>query len=222
MPAPVPVHSAEDKEKEHQPPSYAEIRSTWRAADGADLNCLCRAEWFVLREKEKPAAEIFSIAYLEDDAGSRPLTFVFNGGPGAASAYLHVGALGTRRVPFASDGNTLPPPTRLMDNPESWLRFTDLVFVDPVGTGFSRPIETKQADGTGKSAGPPVKRSARDRASHPYFGLERDLKSLGEFISRFLSRYDRWDSPVFIAGESYGGFRVAKMVRLLQEDTASG
>ncbi len=99
----------------------------------------------MLRKKEKPAAEIFSVSYVAGTGDNdRPVTFVFNGGPGASSAYLHVGAVGPQRVAFPADGTLPPMPPRLVQNDESWLAFTDLVFVDPVGTGFSRVIERRQ------------------------------------------------------------------------------
>jgi len=113
---------------------------------GGPLRFRATADWVVLRKQEKPVAEMFHVYYRKLDEGQdgsanhRPVTFVFNGGPGAASAYLHVGALGPRRVQFAPDGTLLPPPARLVDNESTWLAFTDLVFVDPVGTGFSRTI----------------------------------------------------------------------------------
>jgi len=211
-----PSPKAEKPESEYQAPAGAEIRERWRAPRGRAVPLVARAEWFVLREKEKPVAEIFSVAYVHGTARGRPLTFVFNGGPGAASAYLHLGALGPRRVRFARTGSPLPPPTSLADNAESWLAFTDLVFVDPVGTGFSRTIEDKEAEAKEKNPG------KKPRDANAFFGLKRDLQSLGEFMSRYLSRYDRWDAPVFIAGESYGGFRVAKLARLLQEGYGIG
>ena len=127
-------------------PKGSEVNAVWRQADGTDLAYRCRGQWALLREDEQPVAEVFATAYLKEDTGNRPITFVFNGGPGAASAYLHVGALGTRRVEFAEDGNLLPPPARLVDNSESWLGFTDLVFVDPVGTGFSRTVEKPEGE----------------------------------------------------------------------------
>jgi carboxypeptidase C (cathepsin A) len=217
-----PAKESPAKPAEYRPPEGAQVFGTWKAPDGSALPYASRAEWFLLREKEKPVAEIFSVAYVAEESADRPVTFVFNGGPGAASAYLHVGALGTRRVAFAADGNVLPPPTRLTDNAESWLGFTDLVFVDPVGTGFSRVIEEGDADGPGKDKHAGGGDPAKKRDPKAFFGLKRDLQSLGEFISRWLSRHDRWDSPVFIAGESYGGFRVAKLARLLQEGFGIG
>jgi carboxypeptidase C (cathepsin A) len=178
------------------------------------------ADWLVLRKQEKPVAEIFYVHYrLLDAAADRPLTFVFNGGPGAASAYLHVGALGPRRVVFNADGSQPRPPARLTDNAETWLAFTDLVFVDPVGTGFSRRVdepEAKDAKGAEKPG-----EGDKDKEKE-FYKLNRDLDALGEMITKFLSRFQHWSRPIFIAGESYGGFRVAKLARRLQQGFGVG
>ena len=126
---------------DHEPPAGAETTATWTGG-GTTIEYTASAKWLVLRKKEKPAAEIFSVSYVADDGDAdRPVTFVFNGGPGASSAYLHLGAVGPQRVAFPADGTLPPMPPRLVQNEESWLAFTDLVFVDPVGTGFSRIIE---------------------------------------------------------------------------------
>jgi carboxypeptidase C (cathepsin A) len=179
------------------------------------------AEWQPLYEREKAIAEIFHVAYLADsqDSASRPLTFVFNGGPGAASAYLHMGALGPKRVAFGQQGTLPQPPVKLVDNAESWLSFTDLVFIDPVGTGFSRavPPDKDEAKSDDKS-----KAEKPDEKETEFWEVERDLKALAEFIQTFLSKHNRWLSPIFIAGESYGGFRVAKLARKLQQDFGVG
>jgi carboxypeptidase C (cathepsin A) len=172
----------------------------------------------VLRKKDKPAAEIFSVSYVGDHDRDRPVTFVFNGGPGASSAYLHMGAVGPQRVAFPADGTLPRLPPALVPNEESWLAFTDLVFVDPVGTGFSRVIEDAEKDGKdrkgqGESDGSEAKE---------YFGYKRDLESLCEFMGRWLSARGRWGSAVFIAGESYGGYRVGRLVRMLQETAGIG
>lgn len=168
------------------------------------------ADWVVLRKREKPIARVFHVAYLKKGRAQRPLTFVFNGGPGAASAYLHMGALGPKRAVFNEDGSLPRPPARLVDNAESWLPFTDLVFVDPVGTGFSRTVE-EEAKGDEK------KKDGDDKPNAEFWEVDRDLESLGEFMQKFLSAHNRWTAPIFIAGESYGGFRVAKLARLVQE-----
>ncbi len=202
--------------EDHKPPAGAETTATWTGGV-TPIDYTASAKWLVLRKKEKPAAEIFSVSYVAKggDAG-RPVMFVFNGGPGASSAYLHLGAVGPQRVAFPADGTLPHMPPRLEQNAESWLAFTDLVFVDPVGTGFSRIIEGEQKDGADDKK--------KDGGSDPkeYFGYKRDLESLCEFMSRWLSGNDRWGSPVFIAGESYGGYRVGRLVRMLQETAGVG
>jgi carboxypeptidase C (cathepsin A) len=221
-----PPPSASDKDKkEHQPPKGATHKVGWTddAGQAADVDVI--SEWIVLRKKERPAAEIFYTYYrlAEGQVPSkvrRPVSFVFNGGPGASSAYLHVGGLSPRRVLFKADGNLEPPPVRLANNPESWIAFTDLVFVDPVGTGFSRIIEPddKKLDDKNKDKPDPTK-AVQEKE---FYALNRDLESLAEFIERFLSRYKLWDLPVAIIGESYGGFRTAKLARRLQETHGVG
>jgi carboxypeptidase C (cathepsin A) len=146
------------------------------------------------------------------------VTFVFNGGPGASSAYLQMGAAGPLRVAFPANGTLPHMPPRLVPNESSWLAFTDLVFVDPVGTGFSRVIvdgevKKKPSDGPKDGSGGNEKE---------FFGYKRDLESLSEFMGRWLSANGRWGSPVLIAGESYGGYRVGRLVRMLQETTGIG
>ncbi len=201
---------------DHEPPAGAETTARWTGG-AKPLGYTATAKWLVLRKKEKPSAEIFSVSYVADGgAKSRPVAFVFNGGPGASSAYLHMGAVGPQRVAFHADGTLPELPATLVQNESSWLAFADLVFVDPVGTGFSRIIEDdeKKKDekqGEGEKADP-----------NEYFGQKRDLESLCEFMARWLSEHDRWGSPIFIAGESYGGYRVGRLVRMLQEETGIG
>ncbi len=125
---------------------------------------------------------------------------MFNGGPGAASVFLHLGALGPRILDTPANGAVPAPPFRLADNPSSWLAFTDLVFVDPVGTGFSH--------GKGKE----------DNPDKPFWNVHSDLNSLGAVLRRWLSRHDRWRSPIFLVGESYGGLRAAALARTLFRD----
>jgi carboxypeptidase C (cathepsin A) len=207
---------------EHRPPDGAETTATWNGG-AAPVDYAATARWVVLRKKDKPAAEIFSVAYVAEGADERrPVTFVFNGGPGASSAYLHLGAVGPRRVAFPPDGSLPTMPPRLVENESSWLAFTDLVFVDPVGTGFSRVIEKDDPPGEkGEKGGKPGK---DDSAVDPkeYFGQKRDLESLCEFMGRWLSSNGRWGSPVLVAGESYGGYRVGRLVRMLQESAGIG
>jgi carboxypeptidase C (cathepsin A) len=201
---------------DHEPPAGAETKATWTGG-AKPIDYTATAKWIVLRKKEKPAAEIFSVSYVADAAGEdRPVTFVFNGGPGASSAYLHMGAVGPRRVDFPADGSLPEMPPRLVENESSWLAFSDLVFVDPVGTGFSRIIEHEKKGDEAKN----------DKGDAPdpkeYFGQKRDLESLCEFMGRWLSSRGRWGSPVFIAGESYGGYRVGRLARMLQESAGIG
>lgn len=204
--------------KEYKAPLGATTDLRWTSANGSHMDLAVTADWLVLRKKEKPAAEVFHTHYRPVESTSkRPITFVFNGGPGAASAYLHLGALGPMRVAFKPDGNLPAPPVQLHNNPESWIEFTDLVFVDPVGTGFSRVIEADKTANDKEKADP---QKAVDEKE--FYAVKRDLESLGEFIERFLSRHKLWDVPVFIAGESYGGFRTAKLARLLQEKHGVG
>jgi carboxypeptidase C (cathepsin A) len=156
----------------------------------------------------KGQCSLFFMAYCaEAEDTARPVSFVFNGGPGAASVYLHLGAMGPKVVPFKT-GSGLPPISQgLKDNPHSWLWFTDLVFVDPVGTGYSRCSEKE-----GKKSGKPSEKSLEDRA----WGVEEDLEVLARFIRLYLTRENRWLSPKFLVGESYGGLRVAALADRLQ------
>ncbi len=213
-------HASEGKagKPDHESPKGAETAAAWTGA-GLSIDYTAAANWTVLRKDEKPAAEIFSVSYVADRDEERPVTFVFNGGPGSSSAYLHMGAVGPSRVAFPPDGTLPQSPPRLVPNAESWLAFTDLVFVDPVGTGFSRVIKD---DASESETGKKQTKDGEDGAAREYFGYKRDLESLCEFMSRWLSGNARWGSPMFIAGESYGGYRVGRLVRMLQETTGIG
>jgi carboxypeptidase C (cathepsin A) len=151
-------------------------------------------------EGEKPRASIFFTAYVKDgvtDAGERPITFCFNGGPGSSSVWLHLGAFGPRRVKLTDEGDLPAPPFRLVDNEFSLLDVTDLVFIDPVSTGYSRPVEGEKAK--------------------EFHGFKKDLESVGDFIRLYTTRYRRWLSPKFVAGESYGTTRASALAAYLQE-----
>jgi carboxypeptidase C (cathepsin A) len=149
-------------------------------------------------ESGKLKANIFFIAYTKDGAPARrPITFAFNGGPGSSSVWLHLGALGPKRVLMTDEGWPLPPPYRLVDNEQTWLAFTDLVFIDPVTTGFSRPAEGEKPE--------------------QFHGLDEDIQSVGEFIRLYTTRYGRWGAPKFLAGESYGTTRAAGLSGYLQQ-----
>jgi carboxypeptidase C (cathepsin A) len=152
--------------------------------------------------KGEAVASVYTVSYLADaPAGQqRPVAFVFNGGPGAASVFLHLGALGPRILETPASGAVPDPPVRLIDNQSTWLLFTDLVFVDPVGTGFSH--------GSGKD----------DNPDKPFWNVKSDLDSLGAVVRRWLTRHERWSAPVFLVGESYGGLRAAALTHSLERD----
>jgi carboxypeptidase C (cathepsin A) len=152
----------------------------------------------VNNEDGKVQAEIAFVAYLQPDVPGRPVTFVFNGGPGAASAYLNIGALGPWRLPL--EGITPSSPTTLVPNAETWLDFTDLVFVDPVGAGYSRFVA---ADG-----------DVRKRI----WSVDGDIEALAVFMRRWIEKNGRQAAPKFITGESYGGFRAPKLAHRLQRE----
>ncbi|HZQ92886.1 MAG TPA: peptidase S10 [Terriglobales bacterium] len=139
----------------------------------------------------KLEANIFYMAYTLDNPGpgKRPLTFSFNGGPGSSSVWLHLGAIGPKRVKMQNEGFMPSPPFELVDNEYTWLDQTDLVFIDPVGTGYSRAVSPE----VGKK----------------FWQVRGDIESVGEFIRMYLVRNQRWTSPLFIVGESYGTFRAA-------------
>ncbi len=144
--------------------------------------------------------ELFFVAYTRDDTAdvaSRPLTFSFNGGPGSSSVWLHLGVLGPRRVVLADDGAMLPPPARLVDNESTLLDVTDLVFIDPVSTGYSRVVK-----------------GDRSKAYHHF---NKDIEAVGDFIRLYTTRYRRWQSPKYLIGESYGTTRAAGLSGYLQE-----
>jgi carboxypeptidase C (cathepsin A) len=153
---------------------------------------------------EAPDAEIFHTDYIAKgaDPAKRPVTFVFNGGPGAASIYLHIAALGPKVLATAGDGSFPKSPARLTDNPDSWLGFTDLVFIDPVGTGYSRMLP-----GPGGAPGDPK----------AYYSVDGDATAFAVFIQTWLTANNRWGSPKAIVGESYGGRRAAALTRKLAE-----
>ncbi len=132
------------------------------------------------------------------------MAFVFNGGPGASAVFLHLGALGPRILETPPTGAVPNPPFTLADNPHTWLAFTDLVFVDPVGTGYSR--------GVGKGNG------KEDNPDKPFWEVRSDLNALAAVVRRWLTRHQRWTSPVFLVGESYGGLRAASLGRVLARD----
>ena len=174
--------------------------------NGQTISYTATAGTMVLKEEDdkeghKSKAEMFFIAYTRDDmpdVGQRPLTFSFNGGPGSSSVWLHLGVLGPRRVPITEDSTAVRPPYQLVDNEFTLLEESDLVFIDPVGTGYSRMI-------AGEKSNP-----------HEYHTFQKDLESVGEFIRLYTTRHKRWASPKFLIGESYGTTRAAGLADYLQ------
>jgi carboxypeptidase C (cathepsin A) len=168
--------------------------------NGQTIPYKATAATILLKDAEdKPNASLFYIAYTRSDVkdpGQRPLAFLYNGGPGAASVWIHMGAFGPRRVDTANAAPTPPPPYRVVDNPNSLIEVADLVFIDPVGTGFSKAVgKAKNKD---------------------FWGIDQDVKSLAQFITDYVNRNNRWNSPKFLIGESYGTFRNAALVNYLQ------
>src|SRR5262245_4080571 len=161
--------------------------------DGKPLRYTVTTGMMPLRnETGETEAKIFFMAYAAEGRGAaatRPLMFSFNGGPGSSSVWLHLGALGPKRVKMLDDGGMPPPPYQLVDNPHTWLDRTDLCFIDPVGTGYSR--------------------ATKPDLGKKFWGVQGDIESVGEFIRLYLTRYERWASPLFLVGESYGTTRAA-------------
>ncbi len=150
-------------------------------------------------EEDEPIAEVFYTAYMRTgvrDPARRPLIFAYNGGPGSSSFWLHMGVMGPRRVVIPGTDPVSPPPYRIVDNEFTLLDRADIVMVDPVGTGFSRPL----GEAEGKD----------------FWGIDEDARSLAQFVQRFLSEYRRWNSPRYLLGESYGTTRSAVLARELQ------
>jgi carboxypeptidase C (cathepsin A) len=189
----------EKKESEGEKPvvSHHEVR----VGDGV-LKYTATVGLMPLNDSEgKLEAHMSYVAYTADDPGDRarrPLMFSFNGGPGSSSVWLHLGALGPRRVAMPDEPTIPPPPFRLVDNGESWLDKTDLVFIDPVGTGYSR--------------------AARPELNKKFHGLKGDIASVGEFIRIYLTRAERWTSPLYLVGESYGTTRAAGLAGHLADE----
>jgi carboxypeptidase C (cathepsin A) len=198
---PAETHSgAEEKasanEKFPAPPVEEKSSKTQHMihVNGQDLHYTAVAgTLLLLKEDGKPKASIFYVSYSMDgaDKTKRPITFAFNGGPGSSSVWLHIGALGPKRVELTPDGQAVPPPYRLVDNEDTALLMTDLVFIDPVTTGFSR--------------------NAPGEDPKQFHGLEGDIAEVGDFIRLYLTRFERWASPKFLAGESYGTTRASAL-----------
>lgn len=190
------------EKKDAAPEDKVSITKHTGTFGGRELKYTATAGTIVVSRKEKgPRASMFHVAYTLDDVKdpkTRPVTFCFNGGPGSSAVWLHLGGFGPKRVQMTEDGMMPNPPFRLGDNPESILRVTDLVFIDPVSTGFSRSDDEKKAN--------------------EFHNFQGDLDSVAEFIRLYTTRNGRWLSPKFLAGESYGAFRAAGVAQELHDD----
>ncbi len=169
--------------------------------EGKEIPYKAIADRITLKNDEgKERASIFHVTYLRTgttDPSTRPVMFCFNGGPGSSAVWLHLGVLGPKRVELPGDGTTAPaPPAKLIDNPYSILDVCDLVFVDPVSTGFSR--------------------AEKDAKPGDFHGVDEDIESVGDFVRRWVTENKRWSSPKYLLGESYGGIRVAGLSQHLQ------
>ncbi|HEY6127936.1 MAG TPA: hypothetical protein VIW23_07105 [Candidatus Acidoferrum sp.] len=193
---------AEEKKAEEKKPEEKVVQTKHSIKiGGQEIKYTATAGTILLKTEDgTPKASVFYVAYMKDDVSDttkRPITFTFNGGPGAASIWLHLGALGPRRVEMGDAGSLLPPPYKLVDNEYSLLDMTDLVFIDPVSTGFSRAVPGE--------------------APKQFHGIQEDIESVGDFIRLYATRSKRWTSPKFLAGESYGTTRAAGLSGYLQQ-----
>src|ERR1700704_4906965 len=202
--APQPEKAAEKPKEEKKPPVPEEkVVQTKHSLkiSGQEIKYPATAGTILLKlEDGTPKASIFYVAYTKvdvSDASQRPLTFSFNGGPGSASGWLHLGLFGPRRVQMGDAGTLLPPPYKLVDNDVSLLDISDLVFIDPVSTGYSRAVPGE--------------------APKQFHGVTEDVESVADFIRLYTTRNKRWSSPKFLAGESYGTTRAAGLSGYLQQ-----
>ncbi len=201
--APEAEKPAEAPAKETPPPPVVEpvVRESSVTIDGKKVPYKATTGKLQLKADDgKVRASIFHVSYVRSDVkdvSARPVMFAFNGGPGSSAVWLHIGVLGPKIIKLPGDG-TLPPmpPVRVTDNPLSILDVCDLVFIDPVSTGYSR--------------------AEKDAKPGDFHGLDEDIESVGDFIRRWISEHERWSSPKFILGESYGGIRAAGLSSHLQ------
>ncbi len=206
-----PGNNKNDKPEETKPePKDVIVQSQHTVTvNGQELSYTVTTGTIVLKEEvekeekaegEKAKASIFFIAYSKNDVADtaqRPITFSFNGGPGSSSVWLHLGVLGPRRVDNHDVDSPVLPPYRLVNNEYTLLDETDLVFIDPVGTGFSRAVPGEKPK--------------------QFYDFKKDIESVGDFIRLYVTRYRRWNSPKFLIGESYGTTRAAGLSGYLQE-----
>ncbi|MEM1083805.1 MAG: peptidase S10 [Verrucomicrobiota bacterium] len=196
------TESQEDPKKSDQNTSQEPVtREGTVTIDGKKIDYEVTAAKLTLKKDDgTPRATVFHVSYIRKDVkdtSKRPVMFAFNGGPGSSAVWLHLGILGPKLIEMPGDGTAPPtPPARLIENQYSLLDETDLVFVDPVSTGYSRP--------------------KKDAKPSEFHGVREDIESVGDFIRRWITEHDRWSSPKYLLGESYGGIRVAGLSEHLQ------
>lgn len=209
---------ADDKDKTEEPSRMEGEKKLSIAVGGKTLDYTIKTSLTPIFDKDdNEIGHMFSTSYvMERGERERPVMFLFNGGPGSASVYLHTASVGPKVLSFPDKGLTLPPPPyRMTDNPDTILDVADLVFLDPIGTGFSRSAvededeDKKDGDKKGK------KKEFADMSK--FWGVEEDIDSVCEFIRIWLTENDRWGARVFIAGESYGGVRAAGLASALED-----
>lgn len=187
------TEKADSQKRAESNPEPPPVKTTHEIQiNGKTLKYTAETGMMPIRDAEGATeANVFFISYtVEPPAGQkRPLMFSFNGGPGSASVWLHLGALGPKRVVLPDDAKFAKPPFSLVDNKDTWLQFTDLVFIDPVGTGFSRAV--------------------RPELNKKFHSMRGDIDSVAEFIRMYLTRNDRWGASLYLVGESYGTLRAA-------------
>lgn len=197
------LHADEDKDPKESPDKNKVTKQDSVTIDGQKIDYRVTASTLTLKSTDdKDRASIFNVSYErigQADRHKRPVVFAFNGGPGSSAVWLHLGALGPKLVPTSPDGTkALLPPVVLEENPHSILDIADIVFIDPVSTGFSR------AEG--------------DTKAKEFHGVRSDIRSVGDFIRRWTTENDRWASPKFLLGESYGGIRATGLADHLQKE----
>ena len=197
-----------DKDEQQLPPfpADASVKQTVNTGHGV-LNYTATVGSLPVRdEKGKKIGEVVFTAYVLAGQSNlnRPVTFAFNGGPGASSVYLNLGAIGPKHVPFGAQGDSPSTPAQLVDNPDTWLDYTDMVFIDPIGTGFSRSLVSE------------------DETKKHFYTMKTDIQYLSRIVYDWLLKNGRLSSPKFVVGESYGGFRAPRIAHYLQTTQGVG
>jgi carboxypeptidase C (cathepsin A) len=210
--------AADKREKTEVPPEKAVVTAHSLQLDSRNVAYKATAGTLLIRDdKGDPDASVFYVAYTidsEKNPGSRPVTFLYNGGPGSASIWLHMGSFSPVRVVTSSPEATAPAPYRIVPNPDSLLDKTDLVFVDAIGTGYSKglPKDDKGKGGKGDKGD----KDKDDNPNKRFWGTDQDIDAFGRFVARYITVNKRWNSPKFLFGESYGTPRSAGLAKYLE------